>query len=168
MSDKSSITLDATGLLRNLGELARRTADLSPLMADIGERLLESTRARFGAGVAPDGTPWVPLADGSGRTPLVLTGTMSRQIFPSSGANFVELSATQKQARWHQFGTAPYVIEPTGDGPLAFSIGGRKVFARRVNHPGLPARRFLGVSGEDAVMIERLAGEYLTDAFLPL
>lgn len=168
MSDTFVIELDATAALRNLAEAARRTEDLSPVMLDIGELLLESTRARFASSVAPDGTPWLPLRDGSGRRPLLLTGTMSRQIFPSSGRNFVELSATQRQARYHQFGTAPYTIEPRGDGPLAFSVGGRKVFAKRVNHPGLPARPFLGVSDADAEAIDKLAGEYLADAFLPI
>ena len=41
-------------------ELDRRLTDLSPIMAQIAEFLLDTTLARFQEGVAPDGSPWAP------------------------------------------------------------------------------------------------------------
>lgn len=159
-----SINVDDRAWAAAISSLAARIGDLSPLNADIGELLLESTRNtrnRFATGVGPDGVPWVPLKDGSGCTPLTLTGTMSDQIFPSNGADFVEISATAKQARWHQFGTDPYVILPRDGGTLRFGGPNGVVFAKRVSHPGLPARPFIGLSTEDDAAILNLVNVYL-------
>lgn len=147
MADQISIEFDDAELQRVFGRLTKRVADLSPLMADVGELLLESTKQRFVDGKAPDGTPWLPLKDGSGRAPLVLTGTMRDQIFAASGADFAEISATAKQARWHQFGVDPFQVEA-----LNFGF---------VDHPGIPARPFMGVSADDERAIIDLALAYL-------
>lgn len=153
MTDKLVIEVDAARAERWFGELLRRGRDLSGLMRDIGEALTESTQDRFRDGVAPDGTPWVPLRDGSGRTPLLDTGAMRDDISPDSGPDWVEIRAGAKQARWHQEGTGPFVILPVNKKALAF---GDHVVAR-VNHPGLPARPFIGISAEDEDLIGRLA-----------
>jgi len=159
------ITLSGNALTA-FATLSQRMSDLSPLMADIGELLLESTRQRFRSGQAPDGTPWIPLRDGSGRTPLILTGTMRDQIFPASGSDFVEISASAKQAAWHQFGTDPYVIEAREGVALKFPGASGPVFRRKVHHPGLPPRPFLGVSEQDDTDIVTLVGAYIDDALI--
>ena len=69
-----------------------------------------------------------------------------------SGAVFSDNSV--KYGRIHEYGgtTRPHVIEPKDpDGVLAFKVGGRQVFARRVNHPGskIPARPFMRPSLEE-------------------
>jgi len=112
MADALLISVDAAKAHAWFGRLLERSRDLSGLMADIGETLTESTQRRFALGIAPDGTPWVPLADGSGRTLLVDTGRMRNDIAPSHGADWVEISAGARQARWHQEGTAPYSNRP--------------------------------------------------------
>ncbi len=58
-------------------KVAKRIGELQPLYADLGEMLRVRTQDRFKTGQAPDGTPWAPLADGSGRTPLTDSGTMA-------------------------------------------------------------------------------------------
>lgn len=159
MTDTLTILVEDTQVQRWFGELVRRGSDLSGLMADLGEALLESTQARFAAGIAPDGVAWAPLKDGSGRTPLNLTGRMRDDISPSSGADWVELTAHAKQARWHQEGTNPYVIRPKNGRALAWKNGpGPRA---KVHHPGLPARPFMGISAEDDRMIEALAIAWL-------
>lgn len=120
MADFLKIEVDAAKTLVWFGELQRRGTDLSPLMRDIGEVLTESAQKRFSTGLAPDGTPWVPLADNSGRTPLLDTGRMRDDISPSSGPDWVEIRAGAKQARWHQEGTDPYKIRPRNKKALAF------------------------------------------------
>jgi phage gpG-like protein len=177
---------------RLFAEMIRRGSNMAPLMADIGELLTESTQRRFDTGVGPDGVAWLPLSQktllshidktkgnytkkgqlsskGAGRVmarkPLVNSGRMRDDISPRSGADFVEIAAHAKQARWHQFGTSPYIIEPKGKKALAFIGGdGEKIALRRVHHPGLPARPFLGVSADDERSILRLAADYLQGA----
>lgn len=44
---------------------------------------------------------------------------------------------------WVHEGTAPHIIRPRHAKALRFTVGGRVVFARYVNHPGTRARPFL-------------------------
>ncbi|UYC12280.1 phage virion morphogenesis protein [Xanthomonas sp. CFBP 8445] len=155
---------------RWFARLLSRASDLSGLMADIGETLTESTQGRFDTGIGPDGVAWQELADGSGRTPLKETGRMRDGIHPASGPDWVEIRADAKQARWHQEGTGPYEIVAK-PGKALFWPGmqtrtdksGREgpAFVKRVHHPGLPARPFLGVSAEDDASITTLAIAWL-------
>ena len=167
MSDRSVIEFDDGVFRAAAAELIKRAQDLRPLTADIAESLVESTQKRFITGTAPDGVPWPALKDGSGRTPLLDTGTMRDQIFPGHGPDYAEVVASAKQARWHQFGTDPYVILPTNGKALAFggavSIiagprkgqAGKGTVVSKVNHPGLPARPFMGISVGTHVRRER-------------
>ena len=43
-------------------------------------------------------------------------------------------------------GTRPRVIVPRRGRSLRFQVGGRTVYARRVNHPGTPARPYLATA----------------------
>ena len=43
-----------------LNRLARAVTDMTPLMQDVGEELVASTRERFIAGVSPEGAVWAP------------------------------------------------------------------------------------------------------------
>ncbi|WP_411832318.1 phage virion morphogenesis protein [Pseudoxanthomonas mexicana] len=147
MTDALVIKVDDAQVQRWFGELLRRATDLSPLMAAIGESVLESTQGRFRTGTGPDGVAWVPLADGSGRTPLTDTGRMWQDISPRAGPNWMELTAHARQARWHQKGTPAYTITPKGKKALAWPGGPGP--RKKVNHPGLPARPFMGISAED-------------------
>lgn len=142
-----SITLDSSRLDAQLGALVARISNMTPLMSDIAELLLLSTKRRFASGEDPDGNAWLPLKDGSGRHPLVLTGTMRDQIFAGSSSDFAEVSASAKQAPWHQFGVDPYQIETKNFG--------------FVTHPGIPARPFLGLSDADETGILLLAAAYV-------
>jgi len=173
------LTIDVDDTLARawFGELLKRGDDLQPLMRDIGEILTKSTQQRFRDGVGPDGIAWEPLADGSGRTPLLDTGRMRDEIFPSSGEDWVEISAAAKQARWHQEGVkakdrliAPRKAEINLDEqgrviPLAEGQH-RKMQrvsgpARKFTHPGLPARPFIGLSEDDREAISRTAAAWM-------
>lgn len=153
------LNVDADQAERWFGNLLRRSADLSGLMAQIGEDLTESTQTRFDTGVGPDGVAWEALADGSGRTPLNATHRTRDGIHPLSGIDWVEIRADSKQARWHQEGTSPYVIKPKDKKALAWPGGPGPRGA--VKHPGLPARPFIGISAEDSDGIERLSVAWL-------
>lgn len=165
MTDTVTITLDDAAIQAAFDRLTRIGRDTSPMMAEIAEHLLESTQRRFDSGTDPDGVPWVPLKDGSGRTPLRVSGTLRDQIFPSHGSDFAQIAATTKYARAHQEGTSPYVILPVKGKALSFlGPGGDRIARRKVNHPGLPPRPFLGLSDQDRADIEQIAGAYLEEA----
>jgi len=96
MTDPLTITIDDAAVQAAFRRLMEFGRDPSPMMAEISEHLLESTQRRFDTGTDPDGSPWVPLKDGSGRTPLRDTGTLRDQIFPSHGSDFAQITAATK------------------------------------------------------------------------
>lgn len=63
------------------------------------------------------------------------------------------VSANTHYALYVHEGTRPHVIRPRRAKALRFVVGGRVVFAQRVNHPGTRARPFLRNAGV------RVAGE---------
>lgn len=158
MTDRFEIKVDAELAVRWFGELQARGSDLSGLMADMGEFLLRSTQHRFRTGIGPDGVKWAALKRRAGK-PLLDTGRMRDEIHPRSGADFVEIRATAKQAGWHQEGTKPYTILPKQKQALFWpgAPGPRK----KVNHPGLPARPFIGLSDRDAKALDGLSKRWL-------
>lgn len=166
MTDGLTITIDDAAVQAAFVRLQRIGQDASPMMAEIAEHLLESTQRRFDTGIGPDGQPWAKLRDGSGRTPLRVSGTLRDQIFPSHGPDFAEIAATTTYARWHQEGVDhPWVILPRSGQALAFpGKDGKKIARRKVTHPGLPARPFIGLSDQDRADIGQIASAYLEDA----
>lgn len=57
------VSIDDKAIQRRLESLIKRGEDLSPLMVDIGEYLELAHRDRWDKEIAPDGSPWQPLAD---------------------------------------------------------------------------------------------------------
>lgn len=96
----------------------------------------------------------------SGQVLQLRTGSLRRSIIQTvtssdSGATGV-VRATRIYGRIHEYGgvTPPHVIEPkVAGGVLAFQMGGKTVFARKVNHPGskIPERSFLRSALKDMV-----------------
>lgn len=168
-----TLKVDSAQAERIFQRLLDRSMDLASVMADIGEVWLENSWARFDRGVGPDGIAWAPLADGSGDTPLYDSGRMRDTMFPSSGPDWVSLNASAKQARWHQEGTKPYVIrakpgKALAFGPPASRLSGKHkgeigpaYVVQKVNHPGLPARPFIGFGPEDEAATEKLVVAWL-------
>ena len=61
------IDVDVVGLervQRVLARLSETAQDTDPILRDIGEHLLNSTRDRFATEAGPGGTPWEPLDPG--------------------------------------------------------------------------------------------------------
>ncbi|WP_337877518.1 phage virion morphogenesis protein [Elioraea sp.] len=142
------------------------TGDLTPVMREIGEALVESTRQRFRLGRAPDGTPWAPNSPvtvarflarfagarrkgGRGPTkrgqglaaakrPLIgESRALSTQIAWRADARSVEVGSPLVYAATQQFGAAQGAFGTTRRGaPIPWGT--------------IPARPFLGLSREDA------------------
>lgn len=125
-------------------ELAARLADLTPVFRDIGEAMLNSTRARFSSQTAPDGSPWAALSpDYQARKKknadkiLTLYGNLARLLNYQPAPMEVRIGTPLIYGAAHQFGRP------------------------EIN---LPARPFLGVSDDDAAEILAILNEYLAGA----
>jgi phage virion morphogenesis protein len=159
------ISTDQDEIEQRLQKIAARSADLSDALAEIGEEMVPSTKARFVRAVAPDGSPWAPLAPntlamkkGPGilREALHLQESFRYQV--SGGA--LEVGTNVPYAAAHHFGRKPHVIRPK-TGKALFWSGARHP-VRAINHPGLAARPMLGVSTEDEGAILAILSDYLT------
>jgi len=96
-----NITYDDSSVLAALTQLQQATSDLSPVLLDIGEELMESTKQRFASTTGPDGEAWpanspATLDYKDGSRPLTgETGLLGNSItYQLSGSNTLESDAT--------------------------------------------------------------------------
>ena len=141
-----SITADHQPVIEALNRLAYvfTAPGMRPAMKEIGERLSDSTKDRFQASVAPDGSAWEPISPITrflrskkgrpGAKPLIDTGQLSRTIryqITDGGAGVIigtHRSFGDANVGVHQFGTSR---------------------AGRGHNVTIPARPFLGLSPDD-------------------
>jgi phage gpG-like protein len=136
------------------------------LLTAFGESLENANRARHRAGLAPDGSPWAPLAASTlaaGKRkggPLNRTGRMLANLHYQVEGDTLRLGFDDGDgfpAKYHQEGSRAHVIEPRNKKALAF-MG---IVRKRVKHPGLPARPLIGFPDADRRLIEDTAEDYL-------
>lgn len=154
--------------------LAKAAKDSRPIRAQIGEMMVDSTKQRFSTSTAPDGTPWAKNSPttlmlylgkfkgsfgkkggltkkgteraGNKRPLIGETGSLASQIFYNLGDASVAWGSTMIYAAPQQFGALKHEfkgVAPWGD---------------------IPARRFLGLSGDDRSNILDSIAEYLGSA----
>jgi phage virion morphogenesis protein len=139
------IAVNDTDIQSRLQQLKARMGDLKPAFRDIGEHLLNSTRARFQSQTAPDGTPWAALSPRTLKYKKVnkdkiltlhgrLRGTLNVQVT----ANSLRVGTPLIYGATHQFG------DP-----------------RR----HIPARPFLGLSSTDKQDVVAILNEWISGAF---
>ncbi|MCH8500159.1 MAG: phage virion morphogenesis protein [Marinobacter sp.] len=144
--------LDDQAVQRAFQQLLQRSGTLEPVLRDIGEALLNSTRERFDKEQAPDGTPWQPLSPvtlerKTRNADKILTEEGGLRLFinPDVTGDTLELHANRVQAAMMQFG------------------------GTKAQHPHLwgdiPARPFLGFSDDDRRTILQIAQDHLTGGF---
>lgn len=129
--------------------------DRTAVMTEIGEHLVSTTVARFRAQSGPDGTPWLPsgraLSDtgrarergkrGRGMT-LIDQGHLRQSITYRASHDDVEVGSNLVYAAIHQFG---------GDAGRGQSVH-------------LPARPFLGITGDDRAEIDDIVAAHIKRA----
>lgn len=75
------------------------------------------------------------------------TGALRKSIYVRQGVRaryqYVEVGANVRHAYDHHEGTKRHTITPRGGRMLRFNVGGRVVYARKVNHPGARPRKYL-------------------------
>lgn len=148
-------------------ELAARLNDLTPVFRDIGEAMLNSTRARFETSTDPEGHAWKDLSPATLHARAMARGGTVR-----SGKN--KGRYTKKAAMAYAF--AKPLID-TGNlmnllnyqpAPMEVRIGTPLIYgaAHQFGRPeiNLPARPFLGVSAADEQELLDILNEYLAGA----
>lgn len=126
------LEIDDRELQQALERLRSRVTDLSPVMRDIGELLVERAKQRFATSTAPDGTRWQPNApatilsyleryggtrrkDGglskrgasraAGKKPLIgETKQLMGTLYYQAGRDAVTVGSPMAYAAIHQFG----------------------------------------------------------------
>lgn len=147
-----TVNFDDTQAINALNRLAEAGGNLKPVMREIREYLLVSTKERFKDGVAPDGTAWQANSDLTARLkghnkPLIgETKRLSNEIFVDSDAHSVTIGSALIYAGVQQFGAK------------------KREFGGKAPWGDIPARPFLGVSDKDAEQIEEIVYENLADS----
>jgi phage virion morphogenesis protein len=108
----SFIAVELTGekpLIALLDKFIKQGQSLEPALAEIGEYLIESHQERFKLEVAPDGTPWEPLAPRTiakkdKDTILQQSGTMRDLLAYRLSGNELTFGTNQEYGATHQFG----------------------------------------------------------------
>lgn len=162
-----SVELKADTVTAGLARLGAQLGDLTPVMDQIGEYLVMSTKVRFPTGKGPGGVAWAPKspttmaayrARKSNRIdPRPLfgpSGMLSSQIFHEAGPNQLEVGSNLIYAAVQQFGA--------GKGQFGNMTNGSPI-----PWGNIPARPFLGISTEDETNILELIADFLTPAARP-
>ena len=139
------IQVDNAAIVAALNRLQDRIGNLKPAFDDIGEHLLNRTRARFDSQTAPDGRAWQALSPGYQKHKkqnkdkiLTLYGHLRGLLNRFSDANSLRVGTPLIYGATHQFG------DPS-------------------RH--IPARPFLGLSAEDTSDVLTILNEWISGAF---
>ena len=166
-----TISIDNASVLAALEQLRERVANPAPALSEIGERLTESTRARFNTGTAPDGGRWAPnsqatildyLAGKSGSYQKKSGKLSSKGVgYAMNKKPLVASGLLQDSIRWQLSGRDAVTI---GTDRFADAWdAGAAVHQFGSKDGKIPARPFLGVSAEDERTILEIVSGYLAD-----
>ena len=149
------ITVDDAEIRRALGKLNGAVKDMTPVMRDIGEHLLNTTRERFVDQKAPDGTHWAPLSRTTKRRKrrnrdkiLTERGFLRGNLTYRADVKSVRVGSPSIYAGAHQLGAERGAFGTTGSG-------------RPIPWGDIPARPFLGLSDDDRDEVVRLVERFL-------
>ncbi len=157
------IEFNAAPIFRRLAQAQAALSDMLPVHQDIGEYMVEATRARFRLGTAPDGSRWAPKkpatiaryeARGDGHRPHPLIGPserLSREVVTSAGRNRSETGSALEYSGVMQNGAAAGAFGRSArGGPIPWGT--------------IPARVWLGLSENDERSILSIVDEHLAEA----
>jgi len=177
-----NVELDDSRVGVALNELHERMGNLRVPLLDIAEYLHQSTNDRFSKQVAPDGSPWAPLAPstiarkgGSGRI-LRQDGNLQDTIRHNVSGNELEFGTDRPYGAIHQFGgkinhaarsQQVYFSAKNGVVGNRFVKRSKSNFAqwatRGAHSMDIVARPYLGLSSEDDSEILAIISDYLSD-----
>lgn len=143
----SFVSIDLLGdeaITKALNTMLARGLDLAPAFYEMGEHILESTQDRMSQELSPDGMPWEPLSintieqkDLTNQSEKILRGygTLADTLSYQVNSNQLMFGSNLEYAATHQFGR---------------------------DKANIPARPFLGVSGEDETEILDILRSHLS------
>lgn len=165
-----TVEIDDLVVRERISSLIHRMENPQPFLQSVGLGLVESTKRRFDQGVAPDGSPWMPLMPSTirkriknGKTPikiLVETKALEASIISQVEGDVVKVGVNNvgeqsAYAAIHQFGGT--INRPARTG-RAFGRENVSIPAYTIT---MPARPYLGVSADDEADILELADLWL-------
>ena len=173
-----SIDINDAGIQATLDRVARAVTDMTPVMQDIGEEMVVSTRERFTAGTSPDGIAWAPKSattmaayerrgDSIDTRPLFgpsrrLSSEIAWQAGPTGvewGSNLIYAAVMQFGAEQGAFGAQMGRTRPSD------KRSGSQDYFFPIPWGDIPARPFLGVSDEDRNSMVSALEDWLTQAW---
>ncbi len=162
-----AVEIKADTVTSGLTRLAAQMGDLTPVMEQIGEYMVMSTKERFKKGTSPEGAKWAPKSAttlaryGARKSNRVDTrplfgpsGMLSSQIFHEAGPDSLEVGSNLIYAAVQQFGA--------GKGQFGNMTNGSPI-----PWGNIPARPFLGISPEDETNILALIADFITPSTAP-
>ena len=171
-----AVTVDDREVLHALTELAQRMGTPGPALKLIGEVLVESTKQRFKASRAPDGSPWAPNTETTLERHLSLfagsrtkTGKRSAKGARRAAAKkplIGETKALSTTITLQVIGDTLYVGSPQEyAGTQQFGAKRGQYGKTRRGAPipwgDIPARPFLGLSDDDRTEVLAVLREHL-------
>ena len=154
---KIQIELDDQQARDALRRLIHSGQDLSPVLRDIGEHLLNTTRQRFNDEQDPDGKPWEPLSPTTIARKkrnqdkiLIQDGHLQGTLNYRVGKDHIDIGSPRIYAGVQQFGAAKGAFGTTRKGhPIPWG--------------NIPARPFLGLSAQDDREIRTVVRDFIQD-----
>lgn len=140
------INVDDERIRALFARLQRRLDDLTPVMREVGEIVLEGIQRNIREGRSPEGERWKPsyraLIQG-GKTLMDTRVHLYNSFHVRAERDRVAVASNWEFAHVHQLGA---VIRPKRAKALRFRLAdGRWVFTKKVT---IPARPFMGVRDE--------------------
>ncbi len=163
------VTIDLEGAEqanRQLLRLQQRVGNLSPVLADIGEHMVNSTHDNFETSTAPDGTPWASNSPATFASMLGKSHHRKDGRINKRGANKVMSKSPLIQSRTLMQSTHYQV------NGQAVEIGTNMVYGAMMHFGGsksaypnlwgdIPARPYLGLKAGDKPILLQMVGQYL-------
>lgn len=151
---------DVSALLRRMRSYSE--IDRKNLNAALAETARESTLERFRQSRGPDGKRWktsIRASSTGGRT-LIDTAQLRNSIKSYYDEKGFAVGTNAKHGSTHQFGAKGRTIRAKTTRGLRFQVGGKWVTKQQVK-VDIPARPFLGLSGEDMEEIKATVEEFI-------
>lgn len=158
-----TVELNDAEISAMLDRVARSLTDMTPLMQEFGEFLVESTKQRFKDGSDPEGNAWAPKSettieqyerrgDKVDFRPLFgPTGRLSSEISYEADADSVRWGSNLIYSAVMQFGAEKGEFGSMANGsPIPWG--------------DIPARPFLGISDDDRAGLTATVEEWLEEA----
>lgn len=148
-----SLQVDLSGISKIqqlIANMQRKFSPAKPLLLAIAAQLRATTQDRFTTKKTPDGKAWT--------SSLVKSGDLRKKIDIAANNDMARVGSNLEYAAIHQLGG---VIKPKKAKVLAFTIGGQKVFSKKVK---INANPYLGISESDEAAIYEIVKDFYEES----